>query len=241
MQFTVGTVKKLLLTKAQAESIFGRHIADQCLPFGFERKLNWVFVEDLLEVLSREMPNALISQELVEIFLCDLAPSVWEGGDHPACRSNVLYERFKKARETLLSTPSLDIIGATKVERLFSLSRAYVHSASMKMRSLDPKLRPARWSVCELVQDLRLASAEIARRRLPQVKNRQKALDTQRTILTKLSTLRGILWVNTLIPKPSRWLHLCLQGIGGRLCLTPKLISDFRLGNGREFLGIEAF
>lgn len=185
----ICTVKKILLTSTTAEKLFGREIVEQCCPFGFERKLSWYFVADLLTAYAKETANALISQTIFNIFLSDLPSSDLEGSDLQPCRSGLLLSRYSDALEVLLTTPSQDRIGAVQLEQLFSLSRAYVHSKPMKMRALDPKARPARWSTSDLIRDLRLASAQTANDRLIKLRLKQKKLKVQCNLLTKLTTI----------------------------------------------------
>ena len=179
------------ITSTMAEKLFGHEIVKQCCPFGFERKLGWYFVKDLLTIHAKETPNALISQNIFDVFLSDLPSSDLEGCDLQACRSGLLLSRYSDALEVLLTTPSQDRIGAVQLEQLFSLSRAYVHSKPMKMRALDPKARPARWSTSDLIRDLRLASAQTAKDRLIKLRLKQKKLKIQCTVLTKLTTFSG--------------------------------------------------
>ena len=183
-------VKKILLSRAEAEKLFGRHIVDQCNAFGFEKKLGWFFVEDLLSVYATENPNSLIEKKISDVFLSDLPPSDLEGDSCPACRACRLLDHYKSALKVLLTHPSLERIGASQVEHLFSLSRAYVHSSPMKMRALDPKKRPARWSTSDLIRDLRLATAQIAKDRLAKLRHKKKVLEAKCDLLTKLTIVR---------------------------------------------------
>lgn len=187
----ICTVTKILLTKVEAERLFRRSVVSQCRPFGFEKRLGWYFVEELLTVYVKETPDSSIRAEIFNIFLSDLPPSDLEENCIPTCRADLLLARYRDALQVLITSPSLDRIGATKLERLFSLSRGFVHSDHMKQRAITSNAHPARWSVSHLIKQLRDASAHTAKKQLACLNITQKDAVRRRNLLARLAKMEG--------------------------------------------------
>lgn len=182
-------VKKILLTQKDALDLFGAHTVNQCPPLGFDKKLAWVSVKDLLQAVATETPNQLVDASIASLLLDHLPLSDFEGGTNFSCRAATLWNRYEESLKVLLSHPALDRVGSSRVEELFSLSHTYVHSPGMKKHSLA-NFRPALWSVSNLIGILYTSSAETAKSRVKQITYRQTVLAKERDRLTLLSKTR---------------------------------------------------
>ena len=177
-------VKKILLTQKAAILLFGKKVVEACAPKGFGKKLAWYLVLDLLDEYARTTPTILISEDIFSQFIAEIPESDLKGVTHRACRADVLAMHYQAGLEVRKSHPTLDRIGATDLGRLFSLSKGYVHSSTIKFLALDPRSQPAIWSITELLEELDRASADTAMARLKQLSSHPRELEKVR--LTKL-------------------------------------------------------
>lgn len=179
-------VKKILLPQKAAILLFGKKVVETCAPKGFGKKLAWYLVQGLLNEYARTTPTILISEDIFSQFIAEIPESDLKGVTNRACRADVLAMHYQAGLEVRKGHPTLDRIGATDLENLFSLSKGFVHSPTVKVLALNPQSRPAIWSITELLEELNRASAEIATARLKQLSSHPRELEKVR--LTKVVT-----------------------------------------------------